>query len=229
MVSCSLITRVQGRHRSWRSRRRRPSRTGSGWAATSPAPGCGSRSRSHLRSPRWICSPRVGPCSVSAPATPRPSGPCVACPTRARQERVDRMIELIDTSRRLLSGDEVTFTGTHSTLQHGRLETPRPLQQPLPLLVGGNGRRVLRYAAAHADSVGLSGLGRTLEDGHRMRFVGHPSRSAHRSTRSTRRPARLGVRHNSKRSYSTSRSPITPKPQHDESPTGCRGSRSSRS
>lgn len=82
-------------------------------------------------------------------------------------ERVDRMIELLETTQRLLSDDEVTFTGEHITLQGGRLETPRPLQQPLPLLVGGNGRRVLRYAAAHADIVGLSGLGRTLEDGHR--------------------------------------------------------------
>jgi probable F420-dependent oxidoreductase len=82
-------------------------------------------------------------------------------------ERVDRMIELVDTTRRLLLGEEVTFTGTHMTLQRGRLETPRPHQQPVPLLVGGNGRRVLRYAAGHADIVGLSGLGRTLQDGHR--------------------------------------------------------------
>lgn len=82
-------------------------------------------------------------------------------------ERVDRMIELIDTTQRLLLGDEVTFTGAHIALERARLETPRPLQQPIPLLVGGNGRRVLRYAAEHADVVGLSGLGRTLEDGHR--------------------------------------------------------------
>ena len=44
---------------------------------------------------------------------------------------------------------------------------PCPVQQPLPLLIGGNGRRVLRLAGARADVVGLSGLGRTLEDGHR--------------------------------------------------------------
>ena len=44
---------------------------------------------------------------------------------------------------------------------------PRPVQQPLPLLIGGNGRRVLRLAGARADVVGLSGLGRTLPDGHR--------------------------------------------------------------
>jgi hypothetical protein len=41
-----------------------------------------------------------------------------------------------------------------------------PVQDPVPLLVGGNGRRVLGYAAGHADIVGLTGLGRTLVDGH---------------------------------------------------------------
>jgi probable F420-dependent oxidoreductase len=81
-------------------------------------------------------------------------------------ERVDRMTELVDATRRLLLGEEVTVAGAHITLQRARLEAPRP-QQPVPLLVGGNGRRVLRYAAEHADVVGLSGLGRTLEDGHR--------------------------------------------------------------
>lgn len=108
-------------------------------------------------------------------------------------ERVDRMIELIDTTRRLLLGDEVTFTGAHITLQHAQLETPRPLQQPIPLLVGGNGQRVLRYAAEHADVVGLSGLGRTLEDGHRHEVrwtpeqisasIGHVHEAAHTAGR----------------------------------------------
>lgn len=81
--------------------------------------------------------------------------------------RVDRMIELVEATQRLLVGEEVSFTGAHLTLERARLEIPRPVQQPVPLLVGGNGRRVLQYAAEHADVVGLSGLGRTLEDGHR--------------------------------------------------------------
>src|SRR5438045_2483281 len=52
------------------------------------------------------------------------------------------------------------------TLGLAGLERPRALRQPVPLLIGGNGPRVLRYAARHADVVGLSGLGRTLPDGH---------------------------------------------------------------
>jgi probable F420-dependent oxidoreductase len=43
---------------------------------------------------------------------------------------------------------------------------PRPVQPRIPLLLGGGNRRLLEYAVAHADIVGLSGLGRTLADGH---------------------------------------------------------------
>ena len=88
-------------------------------------------------------------------------------PHPSPSERVDRMIELADATRQLLLGEEITFTGAHVTLRGARLDAPQSVQRPVPLLVGGNGRRVLRYAAAHADVVGLSGLGRTLEDGHR--------------------------------------------------------------
>jgi alkanesulfonate monooxygenase SsuD/methylene tetrahydromethanopterin reductase-like flavin-dependent oxidoreductase (luciferase family) len=59
--------------------------------------------------------------------------------------------------------------------------------------VGGNGRRVLRYAAEHADVVGLSGVGRTLEDGHSARSavgteqisasIGHIHEAAHAAGR----------------------------------------------
>lgn len=64
----------------------------------------------------------------------------------------------------------------------------------MPLLIGGNGRRLLRYAATHADIVGLSGLGRTLEDGHQHEVrwtadqiaasVGHVRDAADRAGRS---------------------------------------------
>ena len=37
----------------------------------------------------------------------------------------------------------------------------------VPILVGGSGRRLLAHAGRHADIVGLTGLGRTLPDGHR--------------------------------------------------------------
>jgi len=88
----------------------------------------------------------------------------VPYPTAA--ERITRMIELTDATRRLLAGETVTLHGDHVTLDDAHL-TVTPIQHPVPLLIGGNGPRLLRYAAEHADVIGVSGLGRTLEDGHR--------------------------------------------------------------
>jgi probable F420-dependent oxidoreductase len=82
-------------------------------------------------------------------------------------DRVARMVELIDTTRQLLAGEQVTFAGEHVTLAEARLAEPRTIQRPVPLLIGGNGHQLLRYAAQQADVVALSGLGRTLDDGHR--------------------------------------------------------------
>lgn len=82
-------------------------------------------------------------------------------------ERVDRMIELVDTTRALLAGDTVSCRGRHVTLTDATLADPRPVQNRIPLLIGGNGRQVVRYGAQHADRVGITGLGRTLGDGHR--------------------------------------------------------------
>jgi alkanesulfonate monooxygenase SsuD/methylene tetrahydromethanopterin reductase-like flavin-dependent oxidoreductase (luciferase family) len=68
--------------------------------------------------------------------------------------------------RRLLDGDTVTFAGDHYHLAEQRCD-PRPVQEHVPLLVGGAGMRVLSIGARHADAVGFTGLGRTLPDGQR--------------------------------------------------------------
>jgi len=49
------------------------------------------------------------------------------------------------------------------------------LPDGIPLLIGGNGTRVLQLAAREAQIVGMSGLGRTLEDGHRHEVRWSPS------------------------------------------------------
>ena len=90
-------------------------------------------------------------------------------------ERVDRMVELVDATQALLHGESVSHWGTHFTLVDARLAEPRPVQDRVPLMVGGNGTRVLRFAAQRADIVGVTGLGATLADGHRHDVDWSPS------------------------------------------------------
>jgi probable F420-dependent oxidoreductase len=81
--------------------------------------------------------------------------------------RVGRLAETIHVVKALLDGDVVTYRGRYVSVEDARLLAPRPVSSPIRLLVGGNGTRVLRLGAQFADAVSLSGLGRTLEDGHR--------------------------------------------------------------
>jgi probable F420-dependent oxidoreductase len=67
--------------------------------------------------------------------------------------RVDHCIAVAEATRRMLAGDG--------------MDQPRPVQDPIPLLIGGGNTRLLGWAAEHADIIGLAGLGRTLDDGHR--------------------------------------------------------------
>lgn len=82
-------------------------------------------------------------------------------------ERVSRMIELVEATTQLLAGGTVSLSGEHFILADAELNDALPVRSPVPLLVGGNGRRVLRFAGQCADIVGITGLGRTLADGHR--------------------------------------------------------------
>lgn len=82
-------------------------------------------------------------------------------------DRVGRLEQVADVVARLLAGEEVTVAGPWVHATGARLETPRPVQDRVPLMVGGAGRRVLALGARVADVVGVTGLGRTLEDGHR--------------------------------------------------------------
>lgn len=83
-------------------------------------------------------------------------------PARRRKLRLAESVEII---RRLLDGEHVTYEGDYHQLRDAHVG--RAVQKRLPLLVGGNGGELLAHAGAHADIVGLQGLVRTLEDGHR--------------------------------------------------------------
>ena len=72
--------------------------------------------------------------------------------------RVERLAEAVTIIKGLLGGEQVTFAGRYYRVA-GHTIHPLPLQRPrLPILIGGNGRRILTLAAKEADMVGLSGI-----------------------------------------------------------------------
>ncbi len=79
-------------------------------------------------------------------------------PFDAGGTRVERLAEAVTIVKGLLAGEQVTFTGRHYRVT-GHTIHPRPVQRPHPpILIGGNGRRLLTLAAQEADIVGFSGI-----------------------------------------------------------------------
>jgi probable F420-dependent oxidoreductase len=70
--------------------------------------------------------------------------------------RIARLAESVEIVRRLLEGEELTFHGAHYHVD-GHCIYPMPAQRP-PLLIGGNGDRLLAVAARQADIVGFTGF-----------------------------------------------------------------------
>jgi probable F420-dependent oxidoreductase len=66
------------------------------------------------------------------------------------KERVDRFEEGIQIVRSLLREPRTTFTGTHFQVTDAPCD-PKPVQDPLPILVGTGSPRMLRIAARFAD------------------------------------------------------------------------------
>lgn len=64
--------------------------------------------------------------------------------------RVDRFEEAIQIIRSLLSEERTAFDGSHYTITDAPMD-PKPVQSPLPILVGTSSPRMLRITAAHAD------------------------------------------------------------------------------
>ena len=91
------------------------------------------------------------------------------------KERLQRLDEACQVIKALFSQSSANFDGTYYQLSDASLE-PKPVQQPLPLLVGGGGEKVtLRITAEHANEWNVWGTVDTLT--HKMKVLdGHCER-----------------------------------------------------
>lgn len=86
------------------------------------------------------------------------------------RERLDRFEEAVQVLRGLLTQDRFSFDGTHYQLVDATCE-PKPVQSPLPILIGGGGeKRTLRIVARHADEWNTWGTPETVE--HKSAVLG---------------------------------------------------------
>lgn len=70
--------------------------------------------------------------------------------------RIDRFIEGLDVIRRCMASVPFSYTGTYYSITDYN-GMPKPIQSPCPpILIGGGGKRVLTYAAQHADIIGIN-------------------------------------------------------------------------
>lgn len=68
--------------------------------------------------------------------------------------RIERLAEAVQVIRGLFGPEPFSFGGRHYTIADLQ-GYPRPVQQPLPLYLGGGGRRMLTLAAREAQVVGI--------------------------------------------------------------------------
>src|SRR5687767_3997434 len=72
-------------------------------------------------------------------------------PPGVRRRRLEEAVPII---RRLFAGELITHDGAHYQLAEYAGE-PRTVQSRLPVLIGGGGERMVKFAAREADIVGL--------------------------------------------------------------------------
>ncbi len=83
---------------------------------------------------------------------------------RAPGDRVTRLSESLSALRQLLDSGSVSCAGEYVSLSVDALGV-RPAQEHVPILVGGNGKRVVTIAAQKADIFQFTGLTHDVETG----------------------------------------------------------------
>jgi alkanesulfonate monooxygenase SsuD/methylene tetrahydromethanopterin reductase-like flavin-dependent oxidoreductase (luciferase family) len=100
--------------------------------------------------------------------------------------RLDRFEEACTVLNSLLREPTTTFHGDHYDLTDALCE-PKPLQQPLPLLIGGKGDRMLGIVARHAHEWNMWGLPELIAErsdvlARRCELIGRDPATIRRST-----------------------------------------------
>jgi alkanesulfonate monooxygenase SsuD/methylene tetrahydromethanopterin reductase-like flavin-dependent oxidoreductase (luciferase family) len=104
--------------------------------------------------------------------------------TRERLLRLEEACQLI---KALLTEVETTFEGKFYRLEGAPLE-PKPIQSPLPLLIGGGGETVtLKITARYADEWNVWGTVDTLK--HKMAILDRHCETVHRDPAEIQRSA----------------------------------------
>ncbi len=110
-------------------------------------------------------------------------------PPGVRLRQLDEAIECIAA---LLRTPEATYRGEHFTLHHARCE-PKPLQDPLPLWIGGGGEQVtLRIAARHADGWNVPFVDPEVF-AHKVRVLEHHCEGASRDPLTLEKAVNVGL------------------------------------
>ncbi len=105
--------------------------------------------------------------------------------------RVTQMIETLEICTRLWKDERATYRGKHYRIENA-LCSPKPVQKPLPIWIGGSKPRVMRAAAkyAHAFNITVSASGPgDLPD--RLRDLDEACRAEKRDPKTLRRSAFL--------------------------------------
>lgn len=80
---------------------------------------------------------------------------------RSPKDRVDRFEEFIQIVRSLLSENRTNFAGEHFTITDAPCD-PKPIQSPIPILVGSAGPRMMKIAARFATDWNAWGTPETI-------------------------------------------------------------------